>query len=250
MASAMSRLLLIRHAQASFDAHPDRAFVNYDRLSELGRHQSRALGEELASGGVVFDRVFSGPLERQRETAEETAASFARLGAPWPGIQEVAELAEHQGARVVQHALSTEPEHEESLQQLFSTPREDGRHPDVMRTYFRVFRQVTRRWARGEISPPGVDESWSAFRSRVEAGMQRVLEESGRGVTVGVFTSGGPVGSTVARALGLDDERALELAWMVQNATITELLFSEDGLALKSFNVQPRIGARHLITGV
>lgn len=246
----MSRLLLIRHGQASFDAHPERAFEDYDRLSELGEQQASALGEELVSGGVTFDRVYSGPLRRQRETADRVGEVFERLGAAWPGVIELDELAEHEGSRVVRHALSSEPEHEEALRRLLSPIGGDGEEIELMRTYFTVFRQVTRRWARGEISPPGVGEGWPAFRARVETGIRRIIGESGRGVTVGVFTSGGPVGSTVASVLGLDDERALELAWMVENATVTELLFSGDQVSLKSFNTQPRLGAPDMVTGV
>lgn len=246
----MSRLLLVRHGQATFDAHPERAFEDYDRLSDLGRQQSSALGEELASGGVVFDRVYSGPLKRQRETAEAVGSAYERLGKPWPGVIDIVELAEHEGSRVVRHALSTEPEHEEALHRLLSSAGEDGEEIDLMRTYFRVFRRVTRKWARGEIAPPGVEESWHAFRVRVESGIRRIVSESGRGVTVGVFTSGGPIGSTVAWSLGLGDEEALDLAWMVENATVTEFLFSGDQCSLKSFNVQPRIGSAEMITGV
>jgi broad specificity phosphatase PhoE len=160
------------------------------------------------------------------------------------------ELAEHDGSRVVRHALSNEAEHEEALRRLLSGSGDDGQEVELMRTYFTVFRRVTRRWARGEIAPPGVEESWQAFRARVEAGIRRIMDESARGITVGAFTSGGPVGSTVARTLGLGDEQALELAWMVENATVTELLFSGSQVSLKSFNVQPRMGAAEMITGV
>lgn len=247
----MSRLLLIRHGQASFSAHPERAFEDYDRLSELGVQQARALGEELVAGGVLFDRVYTGPLLRQKQTAEEVGRAFQSAGKPWPAVVEVPELAEHEGSRVVRHALSEEPEHEEALRHLLSpTTGSDGEELELMRTYFTVFRRVTRKWARGEIAPPGVEESWRAFRERVESGIGRVLEEAGRGVTVAAFTSGGPVGSTVAWSLGLSDEQALELAWAVDNATVTELLFSGDQIGLKSFNVQPRIGAAEMVTGV
>ncbi|MGD2044884.1 MAG: histidine phosphatase family protein [Gemmatimonadota bacterium] len=246
----MSRLLLVRHGQASFDAHPERAFEDYDKLSELGRQQAIALGEELVAGGVTFDRIYSGPLRRQRETADRVGEAFERLGEVWPGVVELPELAEHEGSRVVRHALSTEAEHQDALQRLLASTGEDGEEMELMRTYFTVFRRVTRRWARGEIAPPGVEESWKAFRSRVESGMRRIMDESGKGATVGAFTSGGPVGSTVAWTLGLDDEQALELAWMVENATVTEILFSGDRVSLKSFNVQPRIGAAEMVTGV
>ncbi len=247
----MSRLLLIRHGQASFDAHPDRAFEDYDRLSELGKQQSGALGEELAAGGVHFDRVYVGPLRRQRETAVAVAQAYGRLGMSWPGVIELEALAEHEGSRVVRHALSTESEHEEALARLLTATADDGASEvELMRTYFSVFRRVTRRWARGEIAPPGVEESWHAFRVRVDSCIRRIMDESGQGATVGVFTSGGPVGSTVAWSLGLGDEQALELAWMVENATVTELLFSGDQVSLKSFNVQPRLGSTEMITGV
>jgi broad specificity phosphatase PhoE len=246
----MSRLLLIRHGQASFLAHPDRAFEDYDRLSELGGQQASALGDELVSGGVLFDRVYTGPLVRQRQTADEVAAAYARQSKAWPAITQLAELAEHEGSRVVRHALSSEPEHAEALQRLLTTTGEDGEEAELMRTYFTVFRSVTRRWARGELPLADVAENWQAFRIRVDSGVRRILAESGRGVTVGVFTSGGPIGATVASALGLGDERALELAWMVENATVTELLFSDDQLSLKSFNVQPRLGAAEMMTRV
>jgi len=247
----MSRLLLVRHGQASFSAHPERAFEDYDRLSDLGKQQARALGEELVSGGVVFDRIYTGPLVRQRQTADEVGAVYARAGIAWPSPVELPELAEHEGSRVVRHALESQPEHEDALRHLLSPATgADGEEIELMRTYFNVFRRVTRQWARGEIAPPGVEESWRAFRARVASGVRRILGEAGRGATVAAFTSGGPVGSTVAWALGLGDEQALELAWAVDNATVTELLFSGEQVGLKSFNVQPRIGAAEMVTGV
>jgi broad specificity phosphatase PhoE len=59
----MGQLWLIRHGQASFLEQ------NYDQLSAKGEAQARLLGEYWASHKVVFDRVFSGPRVRQRETA-------------------------------------------------------------------------------------------------------------------------------------------------------------------------------------
>lgn len=246
----MSRLLLIRHGQASFSPHPELAFEDYDRLSELGLRQSTALGAELASAGVIFDRVYGGPLERQRRTAAAVAEAYAHQSKPWPGITELPELAEHQGSRVVRHALLSAPEHEEALRLLRAGAGGDGQDVERMRTYFTVFRSVTRQWARGEITAPDDSESWQAFRARVGVGIAQVLTEAGSGATVAAFTSGGPVGSTVAWALGLDDEQALELAWMVENATVTEVLFSQGQVSLKSFNAQPRLGDSDMVTGV
>jgi broad specificity phosphatase PhoE len=253
----MSRAILIRHAQASFSPDPSKAFVDYDQLSALGHEQSGALGEELVAAGIVFDRVYTGPAARQRQTAEVVAAVYARHGRPFPELLEAAELEEHAGASVVRRALA-EPEYEEDRARLHGAVGrvEDGdvrvaaTPAEASRAYFAIFQRVTRRWARGELPAELVEESWQAFRSRVEAGLQRIMDEAGRGTTVAAFTSGGPIGSTVAWALRLDDERAIELAWMVENATLTEILFSEGRVSLKSFNAQPRIGSPELVTYV
>ena len=44
----MSRLFLIRHAQASFLSE------NYDQLSDHGIDQAKILGESLASNEIIF----------------------------------------------------------------------------------------------------------------------------------------------------------------------------------------------------
>ena len=259
----MSRLILVRHAQASFSPDPSRAFVDYDRLSELGHQQAEALGEELVAAGIAFDRAYTGPADRQRQTGEGIAAVYERHGLPFPELVTLEALEEHSGAAVVRRALA-EPEYEADRVRLGvaldaaemrggsggADARQASAHVEPTRAYFSVFQRVTRLWARGELPDPIVEESWQAFRARVEDGFRRIIAESGRGANVAAFTSGGPIGSTVARVLGLDDEQALELAWTVENATITELLFTEGRVSLKSFNAQPRIGAPELVTYV
>jgi len=244
----MSRLIRIRHAQASFSRGPSHSFQDYDRLSPLGFRQADSLGAELAASGVVLDRVYVGPAERHRQTAEGVASAYARLDRPWPDPVVIDGLAEHDGARVVDRALA-QPDYDEELVRLSALDAEAASH-DRQRIYFTAFRRVTRQWARGELPPEFVEESWQTFRSRVEAGVRGILDGAEKGDSLGVFTSGGPIGSTVAWVLGLGDERALELSWIVQNATLTELLFTSGRVSLKSFNVQPRLGLPELYTYV
>jgi len=235
----VSRLVLVRHAQASFSPDPGHAFGDYDRLSPLGVRQAEALGEELAAGRAVFDRLYVGPAERHRATAEAVGRVYAREGVRWGTPDARAGLGEHEGARVVARALEHADFAEERARLAEGTAR----------AYLRVFRAVTRRWAREEL--PGLShESWQAFRARVADEVNGILSELGRGTTAIAFTSGGPIGSTAASALGLGDERALELAWMVENATVTEFLFDGERLSLKSFNVQPRLGRTDMFTHV
>src|SRR5580692_7484041 len=69
----MGVLLLVRHGQASLGT------ADYDRLSDVGRRQAQVTGARLARTDVVIDRVVSGGLTRQRDTAQ---ALLAALG--WP----------------------------------------------------------------------------------------------------------------------------------------------------------------------
>ena len=251
----MSRIILVRHAQATFSADPAEAFENYDQLSPLGLTQADALGEEFVRSGVVFDRVFVGPARRHEQTADVAASAYSRSDLPWPNPSTVEELQEHSGASVVEIMLST-AQYADARRQI-QAPGADSR--TRARAYFSAFREITRSWARADLpSDPGSEsgalldavESWQAFRARVERGMRKILDEVGGSGTIAVFTSGGPIGSTVARALGLADEQAIELAWAVQNTTVTEFVFRADRLSLKSFNAQPRFSSVELVTYV
>jgi broad specificity phosphatase PhoE len=246
----MSRLLMIRHAQATLSAEPNRAFGDYDRLSDLGLRQAEHLGEELAASGTVFDRVRVGPARRHRQTADAVASVYERLGLPWPEVETVEELAEHQGASVVERALER-PDHDEELLRLREATIVAESADARLRLYFQAFRRVTLQWAQGSL-PPSLDgqEDWRSFRARVEVGVGRMLAGPEVARTTAVFTSGGPIGSTVAWALGLGDQAALELAWTLQNATVTELVQREGRVWLKSFNAHPRIGSAELHTHV
>ena len=91
----MALLFLVRHGQASFGT------ADYDRLSELGRQQSRWLGEYFGERAVRFKRVVAGTLRRQQDTASEILAGMqmantaeVRAGAP---IETHAGLDEYNG---------------------------------------------------------------------------------------------------------------------------------------------------------
>jgi len=244
----MSRLILIRHGQASLSTDPHRAFHDYDRLTPLGVRQSEALGLELAAAGTLFDRVIVGPSVRHAQTAEAAADACRTEGVRWPDVEVLGDLGEHSGSSVVERALEDPGDDAElvALKQAIAEADDRGR----TRAYFRAFGAITRRWVRRALPERlGVEEDWQAFRARVEAGVRRIVDSSD-GRTVGVFTSGGPIGSTVALALGLDDPAALELAFVVQNATVTELRVRDGRVRLRSFNTQPRLGSRELHTDV
>ena len=59
----MSKILLVRHGQASFGA------ADYDNLSPTGHEQSRVLGEALAARGLTADVVVAGEMRRSARAA-------------------------------------------------------------------------------------------------------------------------------------------------------------------------------------
>ncbi len=119
----------------------------------------------------------------------------------------------------------------------------DGRPGRDLALYYRVYRRVTIRWARGELErlPDGGLEDWPVFRRRADAAVGRLVDGDGRGRMVLAFTSAGPVGVAVGRALDLSDEAVLRLSWVVRNCALTEFLFSGEQFSLDSFNGLPHL---------
>jgi len=232
----MSVLRVIRHAQASY-FHDD-----YDQLSPLGHEQARRMGEHWAETGVRLDRVVVGPRRRHRETLAAVAEVYRERGLDWPEPERLEELDEHTGQELVDRELK---------RRIAARPELAGlaeKNAENLRAYFRVFREITLAWARGELATPDDLESWAAFRSRVTRGLEGLLAGLGNGATVAIFTSGGPVAAATGMALGLADEKVLELSWRVRNTAHAELLFSDEGLSLDSFNTLPHLTEPRLVT--
>jgi broad specificity phosphatase PhoE len=224
----MSELYLIRHGQASARA------ADYDRLSPLGADQSRALGDHWAERGVRFDRVLVGPCRRHRQTLAEVEATYRDRGLPWPQAEPFEALDEHCGPELFDH-------HRRNL-----LPESSGDEPRDLKRYLRAYQDATYRWATGTLETPSHLESWQAFRQRVEDGLAAIAEGGERGTRVAAFTSGGAVAAATGHALGIGDDKIIELSWRVRNAAVTELLFSDRGFALLTFNATPHLEPRLL----
>ncbi|RMG23852.1 MAG: hypothetical protein D6730_13655 [Bacteroidetes bacterium] len=224
----MSKLLLIRHGQASFMSD------DYDQLSPLGIQQSRVLGEWMAAEGLRFDRVYMGPMKRHLQTHDEAAAVYEQRQLPWPTPESIAEFEEHHGPQVTGYMLPRLIEQQAAFRQY--AQKLNGLPPH--RKHLLLYRRITQLWARGELKEADERfESWQAFRQRVEQGMRKVLQANQGGKTVAIFTSGGPVAAAVGFALGLRHEQVMELSWAVQNTATSEFLFSGDQISLQNFNV-------------
>ena len=216
----MSRLVLVRHGKASAFSRDD-----YDRLSEPGVEQAKHLGAYWAELGVSFDRVYVGPRLRQKQTHDHVAAAMRAKALAWPEATEIAELDEHEGIRLVFAVVPKIAHDDPSLSDVAQAlQRGESPTPNQM---LRVFRTLTRRWARGELNEEGI-ETFHDFRRRVERGIDVMAREAGKGASIVAFTSAGAIAAAVGRALDLDDPKVLDLSWSLHNASLSELAFSED----------------------
>jgi broad specificity phosphatase PhoE len=225
----MGTLFLVRHAQASF------LEANYDKLSQLGEAQARALGEYWAQRGVVFDRVGVGPRVRQKDTARLVSEAFERNGLTFRQPLVFSEFDEYQGETVLERSLPGLLQENQQIRNhhaAFQSAVDSVRR----RTAFQqLFEAVIGKWVQGEIVPPGV-ETWLEFCARVNSGLSKFLSAGRRGERVAVFTSGGPTAVAVQRALQLSPERTLQVSWMSRNSSWSEFLYDAERFTLSSFN--------------
>lgn len=237
----MSHLLLVRHGQASFLEQ------NYDRLSAKGEAQSRLLGEYWASHKLVLDRVYSGPRVRQQETARIVGEAYRKAGLPWPGVKIMQEFDEFKAEAVIEQALPPLLERDPHVRGMYQDFEKAEGQAERFKTFQRMFEVVVGRWAAGALPVPGI-EPWADFCERVQTGFATLAQNGTRGQRIIIFTSGGPTGVAMQRALKLSTEATLKTAWMVANSAYSQFLFSGSRFTLTSYNSYPHITDRDFLT--
>ena len=237
----MSKLVLVRHGQASFFTE------DYDKLSEMGERQSRVLAEYWLAKGEGFDEVYVGTLERQRRTAEVAGEVFRAAGRDWPQAQVLEGLDEYRADEVMDlllpHLMARDVQYEQ-LKRDFDGAEEG---PEQYRTFHRLLAAVMDEWIRGDYVANGL-MPWTEFHDAVRESLRHITSQEGRGRRVAVFSSGGPIGVGVQTALQAPDRMAAELNWRIHNCSITELTFSGARVALDCFNAVPHLTDPDLLT--
>jgi broad specificity phosphatase PhoE len=237
----MSRLFLVRHGQASFLER------NYDQLSSRGEAQSRILGEYWAGLNLCFDHVYSGPRLRQRETARIVGEVYRQTGRRWPEAEVLESFDEFQAEMVIERSLPSLIEADQEIRRMHQAFKGATTRPEQFKTFQRIFEVVIGRWAEGEIPLDGI-EPWPDFCSRVQRGLRQLSANGSHGQQIVIFSSGGPVGVAMQRALGLSTEATLKVAWMVRNCAYSEFLFSAGRFTLSSYNATPHFTDPEFIT--
>ncbi len=237
----MSRLFVVRHGQASFMEQ------NYDKLSAIGETQSRLLGDYWARRRVLFDRVYSGPRVRQIETARIVGGAYTKLDLPWPEPVVLQEFDEYHGESVMDAVLPQLVEIDPMIRELHDAFKNSRSLREQHKTFQRLFEVIIGKWAAQEIVVENI-ESWQEFSERFYRGLSKIAAADGKGQQVAVFSSGGPIGVAVQRALELTSQMTLKIAWMARNCSFTDLLVSGDRFTLSSFNAFPHLDDPAVLT--
>ena len=211
----MAVAYLVRHAQASFGA------ADYDVLSDGGRRQAEVLGRELARRGVRPDRVVTGSMLRQRDTA-----SLALSAAGWAIAPEADERwNEYDHVALLDHHRA------ESRRAFAVGVMTNGRARTVQRALDGALEEWIAAGACATCARP-----WPVFRDETASALGELLTSLGRGGTGVVVTSGGVVAAICTGLLGLAPEALVRLNRVVVNGSVTKVVRGRSGTSLLSFN--------------
>lgn len=226
----MSELILVRHGQASLFTD------DYDRLSELGVGQSRALGSAWLEEELSPDIAWSGTLKRQIDTAAAVGDVFAKAGRSWPDVQRHDGLNEYPGEEIVttlgRNLRGTDP----AIAALADAYESSNVYADRYRHLHRLLEAVIARWVEGDYEASQVPVTWRDWSEAVRGALSDIMVAAGSGRRVAVFTSGGPIAVSVQTVLSAPDIKAAELNWRINNCSVTRYTWSGERISLDRFN--------------
>lgn len=214
----MSRIILVRHGQASWGKK------DYDKLSDLGHEQAAVVGRELEDRGIVPTRVISGSMRRQRDTATDLVAATG-----W-GLEVTTDSAwDEYGHAAILTAYKP------AYRSLTLMKADLARTLRPHRAFDEMYAVATERWVAGEHAAD-YDEPFAVFGERVLSALSQVVENLGRGETVVVVSSAGAISWVSAALLGGGAPVWTQLQRVIANASLTTLSVGSTGPTLRSFN--------------
>ena len=204
----MAEIILVRHGQANYLADNE---ASYDQLSELGQQQARWLGTHIFDTNPHFDRIITGTLNRQVDTARAMGFKDSEQNAALNELHYFA-LAD---------ALETQ----------FGVPS-----PQDARDFATYLPDVMAHWAEGKLKD--VPETYEAFANRTTHLIDTLCDQSGRFLLV---TSGGVIGMIMRHVLGLHTGAASKMMLQIMNSSLHRLEYVHDQLMLGTFNATPHL---------
>lgn len=207
----MSFVTLVRHGQANTAARDE---TGYDRLSDLGRRQCTWLGEYFRDTGDVFARVYTGTLQRHRDSAHAIAVKTVQ---PVVADARLNELEYFTLARLLlaQHGVPI---------------------PSDREGFVRHLPLLFRYWQEDRISD--APERFETFESRVRGVLHDIADGEGRALVV---TSGGLIAMAMRLILRLDVEAMAHVCLAIENSSLHRVQPLSGGLILTQFNALPHL---------
>lgn len=219
----MSEFFFFRHGQGSFGTG------NYDRLSERGVLQAKILGQHLATCHIHFDAVYTGSLERQKDTARQVREVYLEKELFFPELlvdESWNEIdSNHVWESQIKMMIQDEPRLLDEIEM----------DPSNKKAFQKVFSRVMDRWVSGDFDTPG-DLTWEGFQQQVRQGLHYLCGTAGPSGKIAVFSSGGPISVAVQAALELSGLKTLDLLWQLMNASVTRLRCDGQRISLSGFN--------------
>jgi broad specificity phosphatase PhoE len=220
-------IVFVRHGQASFGQ------ASYDVLSDTGVRQAEHVAGVLQRQGVRIDRVLSGSMGRQRDTAAAIAAAFgttAEVDARWN---------EYDADDILEHHSDT----------AVRQDRRPGAPAVSSREFQGIMERAVLRWL--DAGPAsGAHEPWPAFSGRVAAALEELGGALSTGEAAAVCTSGGVLAALAVQLLGVPAATLQPLNRVMVNVGITRVLIGRSGATLLSYNEQAHLTGvdRELLT--
>ena len=220
----MGAIYLVRHGQASFGSS------DYDRLSPLGIEQARIVGTALRPRVPAVSAVVCGTMQRQAHTARACLAAMDLADAP---VLEDAGFDEYDHVDIVDRFMDRQ-----AMGAALNAAS------DRVRAFEDLFAQGMTRWQSGSHDGE-YRETWSAYRARCLAALDRV-EAALTGPQVAlVFTSGGVIAAIAQSLLEFPQSRYAPFNWRLANAGVSKIVCGRSGRFLASLNEHGHFEGEH-----
>lgn len=240
----MSDLYFIRHGQAG-------TRLVYDTLSDLGREQSRLLGEYLARQAVTFSNVIRGGNERHRQTLQGVLEAYAAQGQSLPEPLVDPEWNEFDLDAVYQSIAPQLSRDDPKFANAYAAMRrqieEHGAAQDsvINRRWNPCDAAVVQAWVAGRY--PVSCQPWTEFRDRIRGACARLLASNPAG-NVAVFTSATPTAISLASVMEVSELKMFHMAGVMINSAISVLRLKDGEARMFSFNAVPHLDDASLRT--
>tara|TARA_B100000427_G_scaffold163342_1_gene135778 strand:- start:1829 stop:2356 length:528 start_codon:yes stop_codon:yes gene_type:complete len=142
-------------------------------------------------------------------------------------------FAENHLMEVVQHFAPKLLQSDSELIDIYN------KYDDEMKKSFKIFQHVAFKWANSELDLSDTDfESYNDFRLRVKQTLDSIEDSlNNESSNILIVTSGGTISAVYGEATDCSNEEIQKQNFRIQNASVSEFLYTTERFTLKTFNV-------------